>query len=80
LELGKPLFIVRRVLREQLGKQMAQLGHRSLVTMKQQGSGLGLFIARMIINTYGGRIWAENRIGGGAVFHFTLARALALSA
>ena len=48
--------------------------------MKQQGSGLGLFIARTIINAYGGRIWAENRIGGGAIFHFTLVRALALSA
>ena len=51
-----------------------------LVTMKQQGSGLGLFIARTIINAYGGRIWAENRIGGGAIFHFTLVRALALTA
>lgn len=51
-----------------------------LVTMKQQGSGLGLFIARTIINVYGGRIWAENRIGGGAIFHFTLVRALALTA
>ena len=46
----------------------------------QQGSDLGLFIARTIINTYGGRIWAENRIGDGAIFHFTLVRALELTA
>src|SRR5690349_17790151 len=36
------------------------------------GVGLGLTICRGIINAHGGRIWAENRPGGGAVFHFTL--------
>jgi signal transduction histidine kinase len=41
-------------------------------TTKQQGTGLGLSISRTIIETYGGRIWAENRPGGGAVFRFTL--------
>jgi signal transduction histidine kinase len=41
-------------------------------TTKQQGTGLGLSIARTIVETYGGRIWAENRAGGGAVFRFTL--------
>ncbi len=41
-------------------------------TTKQEGTGLGLSIARTIVETYGGRIWAENRSGGGAVFRFTL--------
>jgi signal transduction histidine kinase len=41
-------------------------------TTKQQGTGLGLSIARTIVETYGGGIWAENKIGGGAVFRFTL--------
>ena len=36
------------------------------------GVGLGLTICRGIITAHGGRIWAENRPGGGAVFHFTL--------
>jgi two-component system, OmpR family, sensor histidine kinase KdpD len=36
------------------------------------GIGLGLTICRAIITAHGGRIWAENRMGGGAVFHFTL--------
>jgi signal transduction histidine kinase len=38
----------------------------------RRGSGLGLSIARTIVESYGGRIWAENRVGGGAVFRFTL--------
>jgi two-component system sensor histidine kinase KdpD len=38
------------------------------------GIGLGLTICRAILNAHGGRIWAENRPGGGAVFRFTLPR------
>ncbi len=41
-------------------------------TTKRQGTGLGLSIARTIVETYGGKIWAENRLAGGAVFRFTL--------
>ena len=36
------------------------------------GVGLGLTICRGIVMAHGGRIWAENRPGGGAVFRFTL--------
>jgi two-component system sensor histidine kinase KdpD len=36
------------------------------------GAGLGLTICRGIIEAHGGRIWAENRPDGGAVFRFTL--------
>jgi two-component system sensor histidine kinase KdpD len=34
--------------------------------------GLGLTICRAIVEAHGGRIWATNRAGGGAVFRFTL--------
>ena len=36
------------------------------------GVGLGLTICRGIVQAHGGRIWAENRPGGGAIFRFTL--------
>jgi signal transduction histidine kinase len=38
-----------------------------------QGTGLGLFISKSIVEAHGGKIWAENNIHGkGATFAFTL--------
>ena len=36
------------------------------------GYGLGLYVCRRLIETQGGRIWAENAPDGGAIFYFTL--------
>jgi signal transduction histidine kinase len=36
------------------------------------GSGLGLPIARNIVEAHGGRIWAESRLGEGTTISFTL--------
>jgi two-component system sensor histidine kinase KdpD len=36
------------------------------------GAGLGLSICKGIVDAHGGKIWAESRAGGGAIFNFTL--------
>jgi signal transduction histidine kinase len=38
------------------------------------GAGLGLAIARGLVEAQGGRIWAETRVGGGTRVSFTLPR------
>jgi signal transduction histidine kinase len=38
----------------------------------RRGLGLGLYIAKGIVEAHRGRIWAESRVGHGSSFHFTL--------
>ncbi len=41
-------------------------------TTKKDGIGMGLTISRSIIETHGGRLWAERRTSHGAILSFTL--------
>ena len=39
---------------------------------KKSGMGMGLSIARTLVEAHGGKLWAENKMNGGAVFHVKL--------
>lgn len=44
----------------------------SSLTREIGGTGLGLYIARSLIERFGGRIWVESQEGKGSTFKFTL--------
>jgi signal transduction histidine kinase len=42
------------------------------VSKTRSGMGLGLFIAKTLVEAHGGRIWVQSNLGQGTTFYFTL--------
>ncbi len=55
-----------------LAPEMAEKIFEPFFTTKPQGIGLGLSISRSIAEAHAGRLWAEPRVTGGAVFHLSI--------
>lgn len=58
------------IAREDLGRLFEKFWQRRRTD--KRGVGLGLSIARGIVEAHGGRIWAESTVGAGSTFYFTL--------
>jgi signal transduction histidine kinase len=52
--------------------ELAERIFEPFFTTKPHGTGMGLRISRSIIESHGGRLWAEAADGPGATFHFAL--------
>lgn len=58
---------------EELPKLFADFSRTSIrPTAGEKSTGLGLAIAKRIVNAHGGRIWVESELGRGTVFTFSL--------
>jgi PAS domain S-box-containing protein len=58
--------------RENLANLFDRYHHTSQSNIRSRGAGLGLPIARGIVQAHGGQIWAESETGKGSTFFFTL--------
>ena len=47
--------------------RFAQLGSKD-----RSGLGLGLYIAKMLIEAHHGQLWVDSKVGDGSTFYFTI--------
>jgi signal transduction histidine kinase len=59
---------------EEIGRLFERFSRLSTAVGRSQGSGIGLYVSRMIVEMHGGQIWAESEAGTGSRFCFSLPR------
>jgi signal transduction histidine kinase len=52
--------------------EVFQQGRRGTIAVRPEGSGLGLPLARRLVELHGGRLWVESAPAHGTTFRFTL--------
>jgi two-component system, chemotaxis family, sensor kinase Cph1 len=57
---------------QQFADRIFQMFQRLHEREKYEGSGIGLAIAKKIVERHGGKIWFESQLGIGTTFYFTL--------
>ncbi|MGQ9492309.1 MAG: sensor histidine kinase [Anaerolineae bacterium] len=78
-----PNYVVGTVRDTGIGMTPEQMSHlfeefyrtEEAKAMERQGTGLGLAIVKRVVESYGGRIWAESEKGKGSKFSFALPKA-----
>jgi signal transduction histidine kinase len=71
---SEPIFVSVSDTGVGLPAQHADQIFDAFFTTKAHGTGMGLRISRSIVESHGGRLWAEAHAPAGASFYFTLPR------
>ena len=71
---GREIIVTVRDTGEGIDPKIQPRLFSKFATSSIQGTGLGLYISKSIVEAHGGSMWAENKSDrrGGATFHFSL--------
>jgi len=72
--IGIPKEDFERIFDQFLHSQRSMSHSSGTIEFRSSGLGLGLTIAKRIIQMHRGRIWVESEVGKGSTFYFTLPR------